>query len=39
MLDLNQLYANFEQNLDRVSMNIYRFWNNLANEKDTSDIY
>eukprot|EP00347_Sterkiella_histriomuscorum_P020578 403337267 len=39
MLDLNQLYAGFEQQLDRVSDSIYRFWNNLIHEKETTNIY
>eukprot|EP00347_Sterkiella_histriomuscorum_P011126 403373661 len=39
VLDLNQLFANFENLLESISDDIYKYWQNLANNKDAMNIY
>ena len=39
ILDLNLLFANFDDQLLQVSSNILKFWTNLLQEKDTTKIY
>ncbi|CDW74974.1 pas pac sensor signal transduction histidine kinase [Stylonychia lemnae] len=39
MLDLNQLFAQFEFILESLAENILKFWLNLSNEKDAMMIY